>query len=231
MKKITLIACAAVLAGLLVSCNNGAKDYNNVTYTDTQYNYLVKGTRTVVTETASKRYDADDKQDNGSSLKKTETYTIVSTPAYVHINESEQADYNFDSYYINVSNSTGYYESVANSGTEWDGTKEVDLTATQLDTYKVEKAATPGTNVTGLWEDIYKIDGKIYLPHNDKYFEVTVDEDKLAAGEDFTLSVSVVTTDTTSNDTEFDSDGKQKRRTTSSNKITETYDLTFTAAK
>ncbi len=229
MKKITLIACAAVLAGLLVSCNNGAKDYNDVTSTNAQYSYLVKGTKTIVTETASKRYDADDKQDRGSSFKKTETYTIVSTPAYVRTSESEQYDYNYDYYYISTSDSVGYYERVANSGTEWNGTKEVDLTATQLDSYKVEKAATPDEDIDGEWFTLYKIDGKFYLQSNDKYFEVTIDEDKFTTGADFTLSVSRVTTDTSSNNTEFDSDGKQARRTTSSNKVTETYDLTFTA--
>ena len=58
MKKITLIACAALVAGLLVSCSNdaGAKDYNSVRYTTNVNNYLVSGTKTTVVTSESAGY-------------------------------------------------------------------------------------------------------------------------------------------------------------------------------
>lgn len=233
MKKITLIACAAVLAGLLLSCNNGAKDYNDVTKTDTKYSYLVKGTITTVTETASEDYDEDDKLDYIDSLKKTETYTIVSTPAFVTFTESEQYDRNYDFYDIRFDSSTGYFERVTESKTTWDFVedKKKEWTSTELGVtpYKVEKEATPGTNISGEWVTVYDIDGTLYYKSNDKYVEATVDAAKLAAGEDFTYSVTVVTDDSSNENTSYDKDGKKDGSSKSSTKITKTYSLTFTA--
>jgi len=231
MKKITLIACAAVLAGLLVSCNNGAKDYNEVTSTSTKNSYLVKGTITTVTEHAEAEFNDKDKQTDGESYKTTETETIVSAPAFVVFGEDKQFDSNYDNYGIHFADSVGYYEKVVNAGTYWDDTteKEKEYTSAQLDSQKVEKAATPDYDIDAQWVSVNDIDGTLYFAYGDKFVEATADADKIAAGEDFTLSVTVVDTDKSSNNTSYDKDGKQTRRETSSDKITKTYDLTFTA--
>lgn len=231
MKKITLIACAALVAGLLVSCNNGAKDYNDVTSTSTKNSYLVKGTITTVTETASSKYDDKDKQFDGESYKMTKIETIVSAPAYVTFGENEQFDSNYDNYAIRFDDTVGYNEVVVNAGTYWDDTteKEKEYTSAQLDSQKVEKAATPDHDIDSEWISVNDIDGKLYYQYGDKLFEVTTDLDKITAGEDFTYSLTVVTNDSSSENTYFDKDGKKTRSEKSSEKITKTYDLTFTA--
>ena len=87
MKKITLIACATLIAGLFVSCNNdaGVKDYNNVTKTSFYNSYVVKGTVATTSEISTKTYNDKNELINASSSSITDTKRIVSTPAYVRM--------------------------------------------------------------------------------------------------------------------------------------------------
>lgn len=246
MKKITLIACAALVAGLLVSCNNGAKDYNDVTKTFTEYEYLVTGTIEVVTDHTEKTFDKDNKQTAGSSYNVTSTYTFESTPGMVNFGSNEANDGNYEGYQLRVNGFTGYYERKGNSGTYWDGTKEKDYTAAELKSnYEVEKTTDPINlsnynylNMDSYWEFLYKIDGEFKVQSNGALFDATVDEDAIEAGEDFTVSYTIVEDDSSSSSTytDYDADGKpvttaasSTRTNTSTNKVTKTYTLKFSA--
>ena len=246
MKKITLIACAALVAGLLVSCNNGAKDYNEVTTTSTEYEYLVTGTIEVETDHTEKTFDKDNKQTNGSSYNYTETYTIESTPGFVNFGTNEAWSGNYDGYNLKAVGLTGYYEKKGNSGTYWDGTKEKDYTAAELKSrYEVEKTDDP-INLNGypayfdseFYVYLYKIDGEYKVASNGALFDATVDEDAIEAGEDFTVSYTIVNDDSSNSSTytDYDADGKpvttaasNTRTNTSTNKVTRTYTLKFSA--
>ena len=247
MKKITLIACAAVLAGLLVSCNNGTKDYNDVTKSTTEYEYLVTGTVEIVTDHTEKTFDKDNKQTNGSSYNYTKTYTIESTPGFVNFGSNEAWSGNYDGYNLKAVGLTGYYEQKGNSGTYWDGTKEKDYTAAELKSrYEVEKTDDPinlnsypaNFGSSELYVYLYKIDGEFKVETNAATFDATVDEDAISAGESFTVSYTIVDDDSSYSNTytDYDADGKPVTTaasgtysTSTTNKVTKTYTLKFSA--
>lgn len=249
MKKITLIACAALVAGLLASCSNdaGVKELNEITTSGNVNSYLVKGTVTTVTESSYGRYNDKDQLVGSSqwdsslmdyttvlSSKGTQKVTFLNTPAYISFGTNEQWDRNWNSYYIGISDENtveGYLEYVANSGSYWDGSAKKDYTSTQLDASKVEKTDDPidvSSYMIGDF-DVFDIDGTLYYRYGKAIYEVTADQEKIEAGEDFTLSVTFVTTDYSDEYKNLDEDGKQTSRQTQSVKTTVTYDLTFTA--
>lgn len=249
MKKITLIACAALVAGLLVSCNNGAKDYNDVTTSATEYEYLVSGTIEVVADSTYKQVDKDNKQTDGRSSNITQTFTFESTPAFVRIATDEQDDTNYEGYQLAIPNGfTGYYERKANSATYWDyaNSKEKDYTAAELKSnWEIEKTEDPidlsrydRLAMDNYWVYLYKIDGALKVAENGALFDATVDEDAIANGEDFTVTYTIVTGDTSNSETytEYDADGKavttagsSTNTVTSTSKTTKTYTLKFAA--
>ncbi len=229
MKKITLIACAALVAGLLVSCNNGAKDYNNVTTTSTYHSYTVKGTYTVVEENAYEGKNSKDEVNYGEEYKYTTIYTLDSGAADVQFWTDEQRDYNYDNCKIQFSQLMAFNEKdVEGKGWNWSEEKYVEFDAAEKTSRgKHDKADDPSSvSFDDFWME--EIDGVWYYNNNGKMFEVTVDADKFKEGESFTLKVTV---DTPSSGNSTYKDGKDKTTGTSTNSsnTTRTWDLTFTA--
>lgn len=231
MKKITLIACAVIAAGLLFSCNNGTKEYNEQTWANTEHSYLVSGTIKTVTEASMKEYGATN-QTFGAAYTMTQTDTIKSTAGKVTFGEYETWESNWDYYslYFN-SSSDGKSKKTLDSASQWDGTKDVALTAAQLEAAAPSLGAydeqTATINADQI--EIRKIDDKLYVTSNGTLYEVTADLTKIEEGADFTVSVTFVTKDTSNDEIEKDADDKQTSREIGTEKVTKTYDLTFTA--
>lgn len=230
MKKITLIACAALVAGLLVSCDNGSsvKEMNYVGYTSTENSYVVTGTKTVVKENSSESFDADDDQTAGTIKKYTETYYYTGAEGYVYFTTSNQNDYNYQDYTIALNNSIGYYSK------EWDTSKTystIEKDYVKDTTTDIEKGTDdPDTLLDPKIFNAYAVDGVLYISDgNAQNWAVEADEEALAAGESFTFKVTYTTADSTSATTNKDGAGDQKDRSSSSSKTTVTYNLTFTA--
>lgn len=231
MKKITLIACAALVAGLLVSCNNGAagtRDLNDVTWTQTEYEYLVSGKVVDTVSSSFKGYDDENKQTYGESSTVVTTEEIVSTPGYVRFGTNANKSTNYENGYTIVWNASQGYKTVEQTeGTQWDisAKKEKDLTAAELDayTYKVEKADKPTQNVGSGNIFIYKINDEFKIEFDNRLWTVTVDEEKLSSGKDFDLSFEATLDDSTTsaNYKDFDADGKEVAENASSSKSTD----------
>ena len=102
-----------------------------------------------------------------------------------------------------------------------DGTKsaKVDFTNGDADTYiDAEKIF------------ISSIDGVFYLGNMACPTEVEVDEDALSSGESFTLKVTFVDSDTSDTTYNYDAENKDiTGRHAEADKVTVTYDFTFTA--
>ncbi len=229
MKKITLIACAAVLAGLLVSCNNGAKDYNDVTKTSTYHSYTVTGTKTVVQESAYEGKDSDGDVNYGEEYKYTTVYTVDSGAADIQFWTDEQRDYNYDNCKIQFSQVMAFDEKdVEGKEFDWSEDKYVAFDAAEKTSRgKHDKADDPSSvTIDDFWME--EIDGVWYYTNNGKMFEVTVDADKFKEGESFTLKVTV-DSPSSGNSTSKDEDDKTTSTYKSSSNTTTTYDLTFTA--
>lgn len=236
MKKITLIACAALVAGFLMSCSSeaGVKDYNNVTTTSTYNSYVVKGTIATTVETSSKRFDDENKQTNGSSSSITTTQRFVSTPAYVSFGTDENYDGNCAAAYsIKIDGTDVFTSEVANSATYWDSAakEEKSRTAAEIKSYNDahKEADDPDDSITAIRFSLIVIDDVIYYESNGERFVVTADAEKIAEGESFDLDVTFVTNDESSNYTYYDSDGDQYSRNESADKTSVTYKFSFTA--
>ncbi len=228
MKKIILIACAAVLAGLLVSCNNGAKDYNSVRYENYENSYLVSGTYTKVVTTDEATYGATD-QATGTKSTVTTTEYITSAAAKVTYNTDSEFDSNYQEYAIKYEGSTGY-KSIAHTGYKtWNAATKawVDTASIPADTAK--GTGDPDQTVGGKTFTIYSIDDDLYFNYDGKSWPVTADESAFADGNDFTLKFSCTLVNDIRDDINKGTDGKQTGRTTKNNTTTYTYDLTFTA--
>ena len=231
MKKITLIACAAVLAGLLVSCNNGAKDYNSVRYENYENSYLVSGSYTTEVVSETGRYGATD-QTLGNKSTITTTEFIKSAAAKVTYSTDSEFESNYQKYSIKYEGSKGW-KSITHTGYQtWNaGTKAWDNDAASTIPADVTKGTgDPDTNVGGATFSIYSMDGDLYIYNDGKSWPVTADESAFADGKDFTLKISF-TTASDSDDVRKGTDGKQTGRTVNKQTTTYTYDLTFTAAK
>lgn len=227
MKKITLIACAAVLAGLLVSCNNGAKDYNSVRYENYENSYLVSGTVTTVVVSETDTYGATD-QATGSKSTVTTTDYIKSAAAKVTYSTDSEFDSNYQDYSIAYEASKGW-QSVAYTGYQtWNaGTKAWDNGTAPADV--VKGTGDPDTNISAKSFYIYSMDDDLYIQWNGKSWPVTADESAFADGKDFTLKVSYTTVNNDNDLVNKGTDGKQTSRNVNKRSTTYTYDLTFTA--
>ena len=233
MKKITLIACAALVAGLLVSCNNateaGTVDYDSVRNTYNRNNYLVSGkvTETVYTE-AGVTYDDKDKMTAGTKTERSDTVRFTEAAAVVSYDTDSVNETNYQSYTINFDDAPKAWsswkesESTVSNGT-WGtatDTKGDETTDPDLDNQPIH-------GVT-----LYCVDGTFYVDGNGQFYvaEVEEGEDAVAGGEDFTLKVTYTDYVQDQKDSSKDEDGKLLTGGTSSvTKVSYTYDLTFTA--
>lgn len=108
MKKINLIlgACAIAAAALLVSCNNGTKDYVNVKTINNQYAYSVTGSVTNTT-----------KDGNTTAADVTVTRaTIKSALAQVRWSEDKLNDSNYDYYTVKFNGTANWTTSNTPAG-------------------------------------------------------------------------------------------------------------------
>ena len=108
MKKINLIlgACAIAAAALLVSCNNGTKDYVNVRRINNSYAYNVTGSVTNTTK---------DGNTTAASVNVT-TATIKSATAKVEWSEDKLNDSNYDYYTVKFDGTANWTTSNTPSG-------------------------------------------------------------------------------------------------------------------
>ena len=239
MKKISLIACAALVAGLLVSCNNetGPVDYNSVRSTKTANSYLVSGTITTVETSETGTFDAENKQTLGSKSKTTDVEYINSAEAFVYYSTDSVWNSNYQDYQIQYKASKGYHswkddEEKSWSGSAWvDAPKATEITKGTEATYDIDANSFV----------IYSVDGVFYFDGNGTYAVVEADEDAIQSGESFSLKVSFTIRDDGApysptpytqvvDNTSYDDKGKQVTgRTTSNESVTVTYDLKFTA--
>ena len=233
MKKITLIACAALGAGLFVSCNNAAEadtvDYNSVRKTTNVNNYLVSGkvTETLYTE-AGVTYDDKDKMTAGTKTEHSDIVRFTEAAAVISYKTDSVAETNYQSYTIEFDKAPKAWSSwkesestVSNGawGTATD-TKGDETTDPDLD-----NQAIPGVT-------LYCVDGTFYCEGNGQFYaaEVEEGEDAVAGGEDFTIKVTYTVFEKDQKDSSKDADGKLLTGGTSSvTKMSYTYDLTFTA--
>lgn len=236
MKKINLIACAALVAGLLISCSSeaGVKDYNSVTSTSTEYEYLVSGTVTTVSNTSSTSYDKDGKQNGGDTRSTTRTEEIVSAEAFATFSTDANYNSNVETIEISVAASNGYLK-VDADGSDWNGTKLESWSSSQKEAASTAKASKPEQPVGSQLISLYKVDGEWKVKADNKLWAVEIDEDKLTAGEDFEISYEVTTDDSTTKRayTSYDADGKENKDFNSSSaktsKSTKTLKLSFKA--
>ena len=229
MKKISLIACAALVAGLLVSCNNATEagniDYNDVRTTSTENSYLVSGTIETVREISNASYDDKDKQNGGDYSKTTVTEEIVSTAASVIFGEDSLWESNFANYFVQYDRSTGYTSTKYNEKKDWDGTKLADVTKPA----DIDKASEPDTTIYGDVFALVSVDGTVYEEYDGQNWTVEVDEDALQSGDDFTLKVTYEIINDSNGRTMYDSEGNQSSRSEFLDKSTITYNFKFTA--
>lgn len=233
MKKISLIACAALIAGLLISCNSeaGVKDYNSVRYTQAVNNYVVSGTITTVEENSEATFDKDNKQDGGFSRKTTTTTKIKAVAGVVSYNTDSEFGSNYQEYTISTDREVdgGWMSITYDEDKVWDSTKK-SLVTNPIKASDIEMTTgDPDTTVPSVSLKIYAIDGTFYYESNGQRWAFEADEDAVAAGEDFSINLTFTTTDETSDSTDLDEKGKQVSRETTSSKTTKTYNLTFTA--
>lgn len=233
MKKITLIACAALVAGLLVSCNNAAEagtiDYDSVRETNNRNNYLVSGKVTKIDYTeVGVTYDANDKMTAGTKTEQSDTVRFTEAAAVVSYDTDSVNETNYQSYTIKFdaapkawSSSKTSTSTVSNGawGTATEN-KTDETTDPDLENYPLQ-------GVT-----LYCVDGTFYCEGNGQFYaaEVEEGEDAVAGGEDFTLKVTYTVMEQDQKDSSKDADGKLLTGGTSSvTKRSYSIDLTFTA--
>ena len=173
MKKITiLLAASAVLASaLLVSCNNGTKDYINVANEGYDYLFNVTGTvETTITATGKNNDTTKDKVEL-TYTKKSEITGIGSTSW----NESAVND-SYAKYYVYVEGTSKNTETL--SGKVKDVSKGSTTTTSENNNY---------TAAFGFVE----LDGSYYLKWNDKLIPEVIDGD---FDDDFTVSFTYTDT-------------------------------------
>ncbi len=227
MKKISIIACAALVAGLLVSCSSeaGTVDYNDVRTTTNVNNYVVSGSIAETVYTESGTYDADNKQTDGSKSTVTSTVYFKAAEATVAYTVDSVDETNYQSYSVKYDASEGWSSRVEEtssfSGTSW---------STPSKTEVAKGTGDPDTNIPRDTFSFYSVDGVFYVDGYGKAYSFEADEDAIQAGEDFTVSVTFDTDNRTSDDSDYDTTGKlEAGRATSVNKTSITYNLTFSA--
>ena len=236
MKKISLIACAALVAGLLVSCNNateaGTVDYNNIRKTSNENSYILTGKITTVTESETDDYtvtNGKESQSAGEKSKETEVLKFDQASAKVSFKTDSENDTNYQGYRISYYDSMGWYSYVNDLKQDWATDKWADVTKNAKQDFTDGDADTP---ISGDDFVISSIDGVLYFVSCGQQFEVEADEEAIAAGESFTLKVTYVDSDDSNTTYNYDADDNDKPitgRHASSGKTTVTYDLTFTA--
>ena len=241
MKKISLIACATLVAGLLVSCSSeaGVKDYNNVRSTSAVNNYIVSGSITTVVEESKTTYDDEGKQrgyykayswddtlgtyveeDVLDYSKKTTTTTEAKAIAGVvsYVVDSE-FDSNYQKYTIktDAESKAGYKSIKYDEDKIWSTAKKemIDNPSKPKDVAK--SSGDPDTNIGGLNFDIYAVDGTFYYESNGQRWPFEADEDAIANGESFSINVTFTTQDTSNSSNSFDKDDKKKKNTDTDN--------------
>ena len=137
MKKITLIACAALVAGLLVSCNNateaGTIDYDSVRETKNANNYLVAGTVTTKNYSESGEYDADNKQTDGNKSINSESIRVKSASAVVSYITDSVNETNYQEYKLTFDDAPEGWSSDSSENYSWESTKWGEPTKDKYD--------------------------------------------------------------------------------------------------
>jgi len=233
MKKISLIACAALVTGLLVSCSSeaGVKDYNNVRSTSAVNNYIVSGSITTVVEESFTTYDDKGNQkgyyDNYVLDESTGNYNLVPVLDYskkttttteakaiagvVSYGVDSEFESNYQKYTIktDAESKAGYKSIKYDEDKIWSTAKKemIDNPSKPKDVAK--SSGDPDTDIGGLNFNIYAVDGTFYYESNGQRWPFEADEDAIANGESFSINVTFTTKDTTETSTEFDKDNKQ----------------------
>jgi len=245
MKKISLIACATLVAGLLVSCSSeaGVKDYNNVRSTSAVNNYIVSGSITTVVEESKTTYDDEGKQrgyyknyysewddtlgtvvlheeDVLDYSKKTTTTTEAKAIAgVVSYGVDSEFDSNYQKYTIktDAASKAGYKSIKYDEDKIWSTAKKemIDNPSKPKDVAK--SSGDPDTDIGGLNFNIYAVDGTFYYESNGQRWPFEADEDAIANGESFSINVTFTTSDTSNSYDAFDKDDKKTKNNDYSN--------------